>query len=134
MIIGVLPDTHMPRRGKELPLPLLHGLKKVDMIIHPGDLTELWILDSLSQIAPVIAVAGNIDPPEVAETLGYKKKFEVLGYKIGVFHGHGSAGKTVDRVYKAFFDVDCIVFGHSHIPYCQNHGNVLMFNPGSPNG
>ncbi|WP_459906839.1 metallophosphoesterase family protein [Desulfotomaculum defluvii] len=37
MIIGVVSDTHVPRRSKELPKDLLHGLEKVDMIIHAGD-------------------------------------------------------------------------------------------------
>ncbi len=132
MLIGVVADTHMPRKGKELPKMLLQGLEKVDMIIHAGDLTELWVLDQLSEIATVSAVAGNIDPPAVVEALGYKKVLEVEGRKIGVFHGHGKTGKTVERAFNAFSDVDCIVFGHSHIPYCQRRQDVLMFNPGSP--
>ncbi|WP_273484694.1 metallophosphoesterase family protein [Desulforamulus ruminis] len=132
MLIGVVADTHMPRKGKELPKMLLQGLEKVDMIIHAGDLTELWVLDQLSEIATVSAVAGNIDPPAVVEALGYKKVLEVEGRKIGVFHGHGNTGKTVERAFNAFSDADCIVFGHSHIPYCQRHQNILMFNPGSP--
>ncbi|KKB38817.1 putative phosphoesterase [Bacillus thermotolerans] len=28
-------------------------------------------------------------------------------------------------------EVDCIVFGHSHIPYLRFEKGVLMFNPGS---
>lgn len=28
--------------------------------------------------------------------------------------------------------VDCIVFGHSHQPYCAHHDGVLLLNPGSP--
>lgn len=132
MIIGVLSDTHMPRKCKELPLTMLKGLEKADLIIHAGDLTELRVMNQLSQIAPVIAVAGNNDPPEVIEMLGYKKTWEVRGHKMGLFHGHGSGKKTVERAFKAFTDVDCIVFGHSHIPYCEKHQGILLFNPGSP--
>jgi hypothetical protein len=29
-------------------------------------------------------------------------------------------------------DVDCIIFGHSHIPYNEFKNNILLFNPGSP--
>ena len=122
----------MPRRGRELPRFLLSSLEGVDMIIHAGDLTEIWVLEMLSRIAPVTAVAGNVDPPEVAIALGYKKVLEIEGKTIGVFHGHGSKGKTVDRAYSAFTKADCVIFGHSHIPYCLKHGGVLMFNPGSP--
>jgi len=132
MIIGVLSDTHMPRRGLNLPRNLMAGLEKVDLIIHAGDITELWVLDQLSGLAPVIAVAGNVDPPKVAETLGYKKTLKILGNTIGVFHGHGSGGSTLGRAYDTFTSANCIIFGHSHIPFCQKHLGTLMFNPGSP--
>lgn len=132
MIIGVVADTHMPRRGKRFPTALVAGLDGVDMIIHAGDITEGWVLEELSKLAPVTAVAGNVDSPEVAEANGYRKTLDIQGKTIGVFHGHGSGGKTVERAYSAFSGADCIVFGHSHIPYCRRHGDVLMFNPGSP--
>lgn len=28
-------------------------------------------------------------------------------------------------------DARCVLFGHTHIPYCRRHGNVLVMNPGS---
>jgi predicted phosphodiesterase len=28
--------------------------------------------------------------------------------------------------------VHAVLFGHSHVPYCEWHGGVLCFNPGSP--
>lgn len=122
----------MPRRGEKLPEALISGLDGVNMIIHAGDITELWVLDKLSELAPVTAVAGNIDASDVAEVLGYKKTLQIVGKTIGIFHGHGSWGNTVDRAYKAFPNADCIVFGHSHAPYCRKHQGILMFNPGSP--
>ena len=27
--------------------------------------------------------------------------------------------------------LDCLVFGHSHVPLCQWHDGLLLFNPGS---
>lgn len=132
MIIGVVSDTHMPGRGKELPAALVSGLERVDMIIHAGDITEMWVLEKLSQLAPVTAVAGNIDGPEVADALGYKKLLELEGKAIGVFHGHGRGGTTEERAFRAFSGADCIVFGHSHAPFLGKRGEVLMFNPGSP--
>jgi len=132
MIIGVVSDTHMPRRGKELPGALISGLERVDMIIHAGDITEMWVLEKLSQLAPVTAVAGNVDTPEVADALGYKKVLELEGTAIGIFHGHGRGCAAEERAYRAFSGVDCIVFGHSHVPSSRKRGEVLMFNPGSP--
>ncbi|MEL7656848.1 MAG: metallophosphoesterase family protein, partial [Bacillota bacterium] len=43
-------------------------------------------------------------------------------------------GKTLNRAIKCFENdyVDCIIFGHSHIPYCEFINNILLFNPGSP--
>jgi uncharacterized protein len=29
-------------------------------------------------------------------------------------------------------NVDCIVFGHSHIPVLKKTNEILVFNPGSP--
>lgn len=132
MKLGVVADTHMPRKGKELPRAVIDGLQEVDMIIHAGDLTELWVLELLSQIAPVTAVAGNIDPPEVLSELGYQKTLHIAGKNIGIVHGHGIRDKTIDRAYNAFPGADCIIFGHSHIPCCIEYDGILMFNPGSP--
>ncbi len=31
-----------------------------------------------------------------------------------------------------FEQVDCIVFGHTHKPFCENIDGTFFFNPGSP--
>ncbi|MCA9945325.1 MAG: metallophosphoesterase family protein, partial [Anaerolineales bacterium] len=56
--IGLMSDTHMPQRWAALPPVLGHIFANVEMIFHAGDVGELWVLDELSQIAPVIAVHG----------------------------------------------------------------------------
>lgn len=134
MIIGVLSDTHIPKRAKALPAALLNSFQKVDHIIHAGDIFSLNVIRQLEQLAPVTAVAGNGDPPETREWLKEKAILFAAGYRIGVIHGHGNGGSTVSRSLNAFQNdtVDCIVFGHSHIPYRQNHDGILMFNSGSP--
>lgn len=134
MRIGIVSDTHMPAKAKALPDIMLRAFKDTDHIIHAGDIQCADVLSSLSALAPVTAVAGNTDPPELKSVLGEKKVIEFGGFRFGVFHGHGEKGKTMDRAIERFRDdgVDCIVFGHSHIPYCAYHGCVLLFNPGSP--
>lgn len=134
MKIGVLSDTHIPGRAKQLPEFLVESLKKVEHIIHAGDIANWNVIEKLEEIAPVTAVAGNADPQELRERLGEKKVAVLGGYRFGIFHGHGEKGKTVDRAIHCFENdqVDCIIFGHSHNPYCRLHGKTLLFNPGSP--
>jgi len=134
MKVGVLSDTHIPLKAKALPDEVLQAFKEVDYIIHAGDITSLEVLDTLSTLAPVIAVSGNVDPDKLQAILSDKEMITLNGYRIGVTHGHGGTGKTLDRVIKCFENdpVDCIIFGHSHIPYCKTINRVLLFNPGSP--
>jgi putative phosphoesterase len=134
MKIGVISDTHIPMRAKQLPDQVIQAFKDVDHIIHAGDIASLEVLDLLERFAPVTAVSGNVDSVNIEETLGVKKLITLNGYRIGITHGHGSSGSTVDRAVKCFENdsVDCIIFGHSHIPYCEKINNILLFNPGSP--
>ena len=132
MKIGVVSDTHIPIRTKNLPQQVVKGLEGVDLILHAGDLVDEEVIWLLEEIAPVEAVAGNVDPWDLQGKLGLKKILELNGFKIGLTHGHGGGrGTTVERALLAFTNVDCIVFGHSHQPYNQFHNGVLLFNPGS---
>lgn len=136
MRIGVVSDTHIPMRAKQLPARLFELLNGVEMILHAGDIVDDWVLHELAALAPVEAVAGNMDPPELANRLGRKKILNIAGFKLGLIHGdHGSIrSKTPQRALAAFSkdDVNCVVFGHSHQPYCQKKNGILLFNPGSP--
>lgn len=129
MRIGVLADTHIPKRARAIPEQVLQAFAGVDLILHAGDLVVPEVLDTLRAVAPVEAVCGNNDPgldlPETRELL-------LGGYRFGLTHGHlGTGRSTVERALSRFAGVDCVVFGHSHIAYCQWHGSVLAFNPGS---
>jgi len=132
MKIGVLSDTHIPRRAKKIPQQVMKGLAGVDLILHAGDLVEEEVIWILEEIAPVEAVAGNVDSWEIQSKLGSKKIINLNDFKIGLIHGHlGTKRSTVERVLNSFSGVDCIVFGHSHQAYNKFHGNILLFNPGS---
>lgn len=134
MKIGILSDTHIPRRAKHLPEFVLDQLKNVDHIIHSGDICELSVIETLQKLAPVTAVYGNADTLETKQRLNETEILTLVGVTIGVFHGHGDKGKTLDRALGQFRDetVDCIIFGHSHMPYCRYHMGTLLLNPGSP--
>lgn len=131
--IGVISDTHIPRRAKALPDFVFDSFKGVDFILHAGDLLLEDVITDLETIAPVYAVAGNNDSFEIYEKYGERRIIEAGGKRIGLTHGYGR-DKTYLNAYAEFMEdeVDCIVFGHSHAPYNEVFEGVLLFNPGSP--
>lgn len=132
--IGVLSDTHVPDRQRQVPEAILRGLEGVDMIIHAGDLTSVQVLDILQKIAPVYAVCGNMDSDQVKSILEPSRVVNVLGKKIAVMHGVQPHSLTEEAARTRFPDADCVVFGHTHRPHCEYDGKRLIFNPGSACG
>ena len=133
MLIGLISDTHIPDRAKESPQKVLEAFSDVDLILHAGDLTSFNVIDDLSQIAPVLAVQGNMDRATgiklpIAETI------EVEGLKIGIAHGEVyPRADTQQLVYIAKeLGADILVTGHSHQPKIEQTDGVLLLNPGSP--
>jgi len=130
-------DTHLPRFGRALPAPLTDALRSADRILHVGDHTDSLALDLLEAFAPVDAVAGNNDPPELHERLGVVRIVAIEAIRIGLTHGHLGRGRTTpERAIRAFADADppvgAIAFGHSHIPMIERRDGVWLLNPGSP--
>lgn len=136
MRIGVISDTHIPTRARRLPPALFTLFDGVELILHAGDIVKECVLQELAAIAPVEAVAGNMDSWEMHNRFGQKKILHLGGYRIGLVHGDGGTdrAKTPQRALQAFKQdkVDCIVFGHSHQPYHETVHGILLFNPGSP--
>ncbi len=134
MRIGLISDTHMPKRAKAIPQEVLDAFAGADLILHAGDLVDPQVLEPLEAIAPVVAVAGNNDPAAVIDKWGWKRVLELEGYRIGLVHGHeGKGTNTVARALSQFpNDVGVVVFGHSHSAYNEWHGSILAVNPGSP--
>ncbi|MDN4522866.1 metallophosphoesterase family protein [Fictibacillus fluitans] len=134
MKIVVLSDTHMPKKAKKLPERLIADLNTADLIIHAGDWQSPEVLHQLQQYAPVEGVTGNVDGPEMKELFNERFLLKIEQFTIGVVHGHGTKQTTEKRAIAAFNDteVDCIIFGHSHIPKNYRKDGVLLFNPGSP--
>jgi hypothetical protein len=133
LTIGVLADTHMPSRARELPYLVTHAMRAVDLILHAGDLTTLDALERIRRLGPpVLAVRGNMESPDVRMRLPVQRIVVVGPWRIGVVHGDGGMGRTTaERARRSFSDVACIIFGHSHQPINEEVDGVLMFNPGS---
>ncbi len=138
MRLGLISDTHLVagRGGASiaLPAPLLVSLAGVDLILHAGDVACREVLEGLRRVAPVHAVAGNVDPPG----LGLPPRLELglAGFRVGLVHGHlGPGSTTPERAARACPSADVVVFGHSHQPMIARRTaerRVLLVNPGSP--
>ncbi len=126
----VLADTHIPRRARALPEELAPYLREADLILHAGDLIQPSVLDELCTHAPICAVRGNVDSPEVnlPETL----EFDFDGARIAMIHDSGRKEGRRKRLHRRFPDARAIVFGHSHIPFLEDEDGLLLLNPGSP--
>lgn len=132
MKIGVISDTHIPTATASLPAAVFHLFSGVDLILHAGDIVELSVLDELRAIAPVEAVAGNMDSEEVRVRLPHKKLLTIGEYKVGLIHGKYKIDTQREFIRREFDDVDLIVYGHSHAPFWGKVDGVFFLNPGSP--
>ena len=157
--VGVLSDTHLPYRMKQLPPQIYEIFADVDLILHAGDVDKVNLLRYLEEIAPLYAVRGNIHlfdfslggiklPREIRKNLS--------GHRVVVTHGHrpGLIGcllkipevclwdtsdegarlrnlNIAQRLHKCYPEADCVIFGHTHTPFCGYLEKTLFFNPGS---
>jgi putative phosphoesterase len=133
MKVAVLSDTHAPRYWKATPPAVARRLEGADLILHAGDVCWAWVLEELAGFAPVRAVLGNNDDPDVAawgapETL----ELDLDGLPVAVVHDAGPAAGRVRRLRRRFPAAELVVFGHSHIPLDERGQGVRIFNPGSP--
>ena len=149
-ILGVIADTHVPERKRELPLAALDVFhsRAVATILHAGDLSTSRVLSQLAEIAPVHAVRGNTDFLLMGK-LPWIRHLTFEGVSIGMAHGHGNWLKyAYNRVDYAFHGpkkftyyeetarrqlpgVQVVVCGHTHVPANYRVQGQLIFNPGS---
>jgi len=132
MRVGVLSDTHVPTVARFLPAVIFDIFKGVDLILHAGDILDMSVLDELRAIAPVEAVAGNMDDSEAHLKLPQKKIIPLGIFKAGLIHGKYKIDIQREMIRKEFDDVDLIVYGHSHTPFWGKVNGVFFLNPGSP--
>jgi hypothetical protein len=119
--IGLISDTHGLLRDEAL-----RGLSGADLIIHAGDVGTPEILESLKEIAPVIAVRGNVDTGPWADVLPMSAVVETAGPSIYVLH---DVHQLDLKPAAAGFGI--VVSGHSHQHGKEERDGVLYINPGS---
>ena len=133
MRVVALADTHAPRRWKSCPSRVARQLRQADLILHAGDVCTAAVLGELAQYAPVHAVRGNNDGPDVAAWgAAETAEFDLDGLRVAMLHDSGQAAGRLHRMRHRFPHADLVVFGHSHIPLDQSGEGVRVFNPGSP--
>jgi hypothetical protein len=100
--------------------------------LHVGDFTAASVLQDLRKLAPVEAVHGNMDEPDLRELLPERAVVEVAGLEIGLVHDAGPAQGRHERLVGWFPACDLIAYGHSHRPERVQVGEAWIVNPGSP--
>ena len=133
MRVVALADTHAPRRWRECPPRVAGYLREADLILHAGDVCTAAVLAELSGYAPVHAVRGNNDEPDVA-AWGAPDSLEldIGGLAVAMVHDAGPAAGRPARLRRLFPAAALVVFGHSHIPLDHTADGQRIFNPGSP--
>ena len=119
--IGLISDTHGLLRKEAA-----EALRRSQLIIHAGDVGKPEILAALRELAPVVAVRGNVDTDTWAQALPETAVAEVAGAMIYVLHDVNSLDLNPA---KAGFQI--VVSGHSHKPGKIERDGVWYINPGS---
>jgi putative phosphoesterase len=104
----------------------LQALSGSDLILHAGDVGDSKILDALRDIAPVIAVRGNIDTQEWAKSLPGTAVAETSSANIYILHDVHAL--DLDPKAAGFH---IVVSGHSHKAGRSERNGVLYINAGS---
>jgi putative phosphoesterase len=132
--LGVVSDTH----GYFHP-DLASVFEGVDLILHAGDVGDPAILDGLEAVAPVRAVFGNVDGPDVRQRQPETERFEAGGLRFWMTHIAGRPGRWQRGMDRRLAEADggppdVFVCGHSHalqIERVAALSDMLFLNPGA---
>lgn len=121
ILIGVLSDTHgLLRPGA------IAALQDVEMIIHAGDIGTVEVLNRLREIAPTVAVRGNVDRGPWAEELNVTEIVEIGHTLVYLIHDLHELDLDPHAA-----GISVIIYGHSHQSSVNKQGRILYLNPGS---
>ncbi len=128
--IGILSDTHGCWDER-----FSRHFAQCDEIWLAGDIGSEEVADKLEAIAPLRAVAGNIDGMVLRRRFGVWRDFETDGVRVSMTHIGGYPGKYAPGVK---FKLETkrpkiFVAGHSHIlkVMYDRELQVLHINPGA---
>ncbi|HYL63960.1 MAG TPA: metallophosphoesterase family protein [Candidatus Methylomirabilis sp.] len=119
--LGLISDTHGLLREEAL-----RTLRGSDLILHAGDVGDPTILERLRELAPVVAVRGNVDTGEWAQALRWVETVEISGTTI--YMRHILQDLDLDPLAAGFA---MVISGHSHKHGQTLKDGILYINPGS---
>jgi len=127
MLVGIISDTHGLLRPEALA-----ALRGADHLLHGGDIGGEEVLAALRKVAPLTAVAGNVDGfrcGDARETA----RVELSGVRFYLTHILDRPQRPRPEVEAALRRerADVVVFGHSHLPHDEVVSGVRYFNPAS---
>jgi uncharacterized protein len=109
-VVGLIADTHGLVRPQ-----VAEVFEGVDLIVHAGDVGGRAVIESLSRIARVEAVFGNIDDPHDPGLAREQTIPLAAGITLHVTHGHELGRPTAERIAATYAGAgDVLVFGHTH--------------------
>jgi len=117
----MISDTHGMLRPQAL-----EALRGSERIVHAGDVGKPEILTALRELAPVVAIRGNVDTADWARALPETAVVEAGKALLYVLHDVHALDLNPAA---AGFHV--VVSGHSHRPGKFERDSVLYINPGS---
>lgn len=121
LLVGVLSDTHGLLRDEALA-----ALSGSDLILHAGDIGRPEVVERLRDLAPTIAVRGNVDTGAWASAFPATGDAEAGGYRFLVLHDLSTL-----EIEPVAAGIAAVVSGHSHRPSVRFKRGVLFLNPGS---
>ncbi|MBP3352126.1 MAG: metallophosphoesterase [Lachnospiraceae bacterium] len=128
MRILIVSDTH---RKNENYFKVLQKMKKLDMVIHCGDVEGSEYALSEAADCPVLMVSGNND---FFTQLPREQELNIGDYKVWVTHGHNylvSLGTERIKQEAKARGVQIVMFGHTHRPCLEQEEDIIALNPGS---
>jgi len=131
MLVGVVSDTHGNRQGMLLLAERLQSLG-VETVLHLGD--DYADLAFLSQAGlQVLGVPGVYCPAYGDPNVPNRRIVELAGLKFllthtDTRHRHDAPG-DLDPEF-ACYEVNAVLFGHSHTPGLEERQGVIWINPG----
>ena len=85
MKIGVLSDSHIPRRAKALSKIILDVFEDVDHIVHAGDITDIAVIQQLENSRQLPPWRGMGIPSKCTDTSVRSESFHSVNLTLALF-------------------------------------------------
>ena len=119
--VGIISDTHGLLRPEAVV-----ALRGSQIILHAGDVGDSEILERLRNIAPTVAVRGNVDTAPWANALPMTEVVEIGDLEFYMLHDLSALDLNPRTAGFA-----AVISGHTHRPVADVRDGVLYLNPGS---